>query len=360
MRIAIDAQTTLGKKTGFGFYVKNLAENLKKIDKINKYFIILPKSSRDLSTPKRFYWDQIGFPLAALKNKPDIIHQTCFSAPIMHGKAKVVLTCHDIIGVTYGADMSFFSRQYFGRWMPFCYKFANKIICNSEYTKNDLIKVLKINPKKLVVVYLAADPIFKPVNNQELIDKTKSKYQIKNKYLLYLGTLNPRKNIELLINVFAQIHKNLPEYQLVIAGKKTWHYENLLRLAQSSGIADKTLFTDYVSDEDSLHLYNGAELFLFPSLYEGFGFPPLEAMSCGKPVISSNATSLPEIVGEGGILIKPDDVKSWAAEISRLINNNNLRKELSTKALMQARKFSWKKCAVETKQVYEEIYENSH
>jgi len=358
MKIAIDTQIAQGQKTGFGFYVQNLVENLKIIDHKNNYILINPKSDKDLSAPKRFVWDQYGFPRLALKKKVDIIHQPCFSAPVLHGRAKLVLTCHDIIGITFSKDLPFFSRQYFGKWMPFSYRYADKIICDSENTKNDLIRVLKIPKEKLKVIYLAASKLFKPVYDKNKIDEVKKKYQIKDKYFLYLGTLNPRKNIELIIKVFARIYKNYPGYQLIISGKKTWHYQNLIKIVNDLNLEDQVIFTDYVPDEDSLYLYNGSEIFLFPSLYEGFGLPPLEAMSCGRPVISSNATSLKEIIGDGGVLVSPNDEKSWIKNIERVIKNKIFKNDLEGKALQQVKKFSWKKCAEETLKIYEEVYEN--
>lgn len=353
MKIGIDVQTTLGQKTGFGFYVKNLVENLKKIDKENRYFLLKPQSEKDLSTPQRFVWDQFKMPRLALKSGVDILHQPCFSAPIIHFKMKIVVTIHDLIAIRFGKDIPFFSRQFFGKWMPFSYHWADRIICDSEHTKKDVIKILKIPEEKIKVIYLAAGKKFNNKIDKNEVQRVKMKYKIGNKYLLHTGTLSPRKNLAFLIRVFSRIVRDQPEYKLVIAGKKGWYYEGLFNLVQSLQLKEKIVFAGYVPDEDSQALHGGATLFLFPSLYEGFGLPPLEAMSCGTPIISSNTSSLPEIVGEGGILLSPHDELGWSREIKRLLSDSRLRTKLKEKGLKQAQKFSWKKCAQETIKIYE-------
>ena len=175
MRIGIDTQTTLGQKTGFGFYVKNLISNLKKIDKTNEYFFFQPNFERDLSTPQRLIWDQYHIPLRANKAKVDILHQPCFSNPVFYS-GKTVVTIHDLIALLYGKDIPFWSRQYFGHWMPLTYRRANKIICDSENTKKDVMKFLHIPEEKLRVIYLATDEEFDKEINRDQIESVKKKY----------------------------------------------------------------------------------------------------------------------------------------------------------------------------------------
>lgn len=356
MKIGIDVQTTLGQKTGFGFYVQNLTEALKKIDKKNKYIMLKPSEEKDLSAPQRFYWDQFIAPRLAKKSHLDIFHQPCFSVPIFHDKMKIVVTIHDLIAIRFGTDIPFFSRQYFGKWMPFSYHWADKIICDSEHTKKDIIDFLKIPESKIKVIYLAADKDLKSNVSQSEIEGVKEKYGIKGKYLLNLSTISPRKNNQFLIDVFYNVLKKYKDYKLVITGKKGWYYEGLFKQVEDLGIKDSVIFTGYIRDEDKSALYAGATIFLFPSLYEGFGFTPLEAMTCGVPVICSNTSSLPEVVGDGGILLSPTDEKGWIKETEILLGDANLRKELSVKGYNQSKKFSWDKCAKETLKVYEELY----
>lgn len=356
MRIGIDVQTTLGEKTGFGFYVENLISNLKKIDSKNQYFFFKPTNEKDLSAPKRLIWDQYQMPQKAKFAQVDILHQPCFSAPIFYS-GKVVVTIHDIIAILYGKDIPLFSRQFFSKIMPFSYRRADKIIAISEHTKKDIIKYLKISPEKIIVIHSAADEMFNKGNiSQEKILAMKKKYQINKNYLLHIGTLNPRKNLQFLIKVFSQVVNNLPDFQLVITGKKGWYYQGLFDQVKNLGLEDKVIFTGYIKDIDKPIFYQGATLFVFPSLYEGFGLPPLEAMSCGCPVISSNTSSLPEVIGNAGILLSPNDELSWVRSIKMILEDKKLQKNLAKQGLEQAAKFSWSRTAQETLRVYEELH----
>lgn len=355
MRVGIDIQTTLGNKTGFGFYVKNLVTNLKKLDHKNQYCLFEPDFEKDLSTPQRFIWDQWGVYQKAKNAKIDILHQPCFSAPLMYS-GKIVITIHDLIALLYGSDITFFSRMYFGYWMPFTYSKASKIIAISEHTKNDIVKLLRIPEEKIKVIYLAADKeIYSNKFPKLEIDRVKKKYQIKKRYLLHIGTLNPRKNLEFLIKVFSEVVKHFNDLQLVITGKFGWYYEGLFKLTKELNLEDKVIFTGYLDDKDKPILYQGSEIFVFPSLYEGFGLPPLEAMISGIPVIAANTSSIPEVVGNSGILLSPTDQLAWVRSIKQLLYDNKLQQKLSQKGLQQANRFSWEICARETIKVYEEV-----
>ena len=355
MKIAIDVQTTLGQKTGFGFYVKNLVENIQKIDKTNKYTLIKPEAEHDLSTPARWWWDQVGFPQKARKSKVDILHQPCFSAPLFY-RGKVVVTCHDLIAVFFPQNIPVASRLYFSKWMPFSYRRADEIIAISENTKKDIMSLLKIPTEKIRVIYEAAGPEFCLVKDKKLLAETCRKYKIDSPFILHVGTIEPRKNLEFLVRAYSAVAQNSRiKEKLVITGKKGWYYEGLFKLVEKLGLQNKVIFTGYVEDEDMPALYNAASLFTFPSLYEGFALPPLEAMACGTPVISSNTSSLPEVVGSAGILLPPKDISSWSASITEVLRFGSLRQELKQKSLRQAKKFSWEKTAQQTVDVYREV-----
>lgn len=353
-KIGIDIQTTLGQKTGFGFYVSNLVETLKKVDNKNKYVFFKPETEKDFSAPRRFVWDQFKLPRLARQSGIDLFHQPTFSAPVFY-RGKIVVTVHDIIAVLFGHDIPFFSRQYFAHWMPFSYGYADKIICDSEHTKKDLVQYLKIDDRKIVVIPIAAGKDFKPIEDRNKIDRILDKYYINSRYILHIGTLNPRKNLDFLIRVFNRVHKLMPDVKLVIAGKKGWHYESLFELVRHLGLEKYVIFTGYIDDAEAPYLYSAADIYAFPSIYEGFGLPPLEAMSCGTPVIASNTSSIPEVVGDAGILISPTDVESWIKALLRLLRNDNERKEMSAKSLTRAKQFSWTKTANKTIEVYEEV-----
>lgn len=355
MKIGIDIQTTLGEKTGFGFYVKNLVNHLQLLDKVNQYYFFRPDTEKDLSAPQRLLWDQKLIPQKARAAKVDILHQPCFSAPIFYS-GKVVVTVHDIIAILYGKDIPFFSRLFFAKIMPFSYRQADKIIAISHHTKKDIMQYLHIPSEKIKVIHLAADQCFYKKYLKNQIQKTTNKFKIQQNYLLHIGTLNPRKNLQFLIKVFAQIIKVLPNYQLVITGKKGWYYQGLFESVKKLGLKDKVIFTGYITDEEKPLLYQGAQLFVFPSLYEGFGLPPLEAMASGCPVISSNTSSLPEVIGKAGILLSPNDELAWIRSIKTILSDKRLQRNLAKQGQEQASKFSWTRAARETMEVYKEIH----
>jgi len=353
MRIAIDTQTILGQKSGFGFYVKNLIDSLKKVSPENDYILISPETDKDFSTPQRFLWDQFGFSKAAKKNKVDILHQPCFSAPVFY-RGKIVVTCHDIISLLFPKNLPLASRLFYSRWMPFSYRAADKIIADSEHTKKDIIQYLHITAEKIKVIHLAVSSNFRPQPNDK-IKTIKKKYHTGEKYFIHVSTLEPRKNLSFLVKAFAKVAKKGIKENLLIVGKKGWYYEGLFQLVKDLNLDKRVIFTGYAEDEDIPVLYSGATALTFPSMYEGFGFPPLEAMACGTPVISSNTSSLPEVVGEAGILLSPKDEQLWVRNMSKIATNSKLAFKLSQKGLLQAKKFSWEKTARETIQVYKEL-----
>lgn len=356
MRIGLDVQTTLGRKTGFGFYVSNLVKTLERIDKKNEYSFLQPEINGDLSTPKRWVWDQITFPKLAKQAKVDILHQPCFSVPIFY-RGKVVVTIHDLISVFFGYNIPFWSRQFFAKWMPFTYRFADHFIAVSEHTKKDAIKVLGIPAEKITVIREAADERYQVITDQKALQAVREKYKLGTApFILHVGTLEPRKNLPFLVRAFALAKKNHHiEAKLVITGKKGWYYEGLFQLVDELKLHEDVLFTGYVEDEDIPALYNAAKIFAFPSLYEGFGLPPLEAMASGTPVISSNTSSMPEVIGDAGILLPPENEVTWAAALVDLLTDEKKWQTCREKGLVQAKKFSWERCAQETIAVYEKV-----
>ncbi|MEK7142593.1 MAG: glycosyltransferase family 1 protein [Patescibacteria group bacterium] len=354
MKIAIDIQTTLGQKSGFGFYVKNLVESLAKVEPRHQYVLIAPMAEKDFSAPKRFWWDQIAFPRRARKTKVDILHQPCFSAPLLY-QGKVVVTCHDLISVFFPENLPFFARFFYARWMPFSYRKADLIIADSLHTKKDIISLLKIPASKIRVIHLAVAKDFKPIRSRKTLKQIYKKYHTSEKYLLHVGTIEPRKNLLFLVRAFAlAVREGLAE-NLVITGKRGWYCEDLFRLVEELNLKSRVIFTGYVDEKDLPALYSGATAFVFPSLYEGFGLPPLEAMACGTPVVSSSTSSLPEVVGRAGILLAPKDERLWAKNLCKMSQDQGLRRTLSALGIRQAKKFTWETTARQTIEVYEEV-----
>ncbi len=354
MKIAIDTQTTLGQKSGFGFYVKNLVEALAKVDHQNEYFLIRPNTEKDFSTPQRLLWDQVIFPNRARQKKVDLLHQPCFSAPLLY-PGRVIVTCHDLISIFFPANLPLASRLFYSQWEPFSYRKASKIIAISEHTKKDLMAFLKIPEEKISVIQLAASRDFRPVKSKKTLKKIQKKYRTGPNYILDVGTLEPRKNLSFLVRAYALAVREGADVNLVITGKKGWYFEGLFKLVAELNLKNKIIFTGYVEEKNLPALYSGAKAFVFPSLYEGFGLPPLEAMACGAPVISSSTSSMPEVIGQAGILISPKDERVWAQNILKILRDKGLARTLSQMGLRQAKKFSWEETARKTIEVYKEV-----
>jgi glycosyltransferase involved in cell wall biosynthesis len=231
------------------------------------------------------------------------------------------------------------------------------ITCISENTKQDFCNYTGMNPDRVFVTPLAASENFYPITDSEVISQKLKQYQIPAQpYLLSLCTLEPRKNLNFLLQCFAQLLAQDPslETNLVLVGVSGWKNNNIFQTVQSNPLLKShVIFTGYIPDHDLSAIYSGALAFVYPSLYEGFGLPPLEAMQCGTPVITSNTSSLPEVVGEAGLMINPSSRDDLCQAMLNLINQNNLRMELSQKGIERATQFSWSKCTGETIRVYE-------
>jgi len=378
MRIAIDIQTTLGKPTGFGFYVSNLVEALKKkADSSTKLppssvkadygraggmtrggdlelVLVKPDTENDFSTPQRFFWDQFTYPKKARNERVDLLHQPCFSAPLSF-KNPIVVTIHDIISILFPETIPFASRMFYSKWMPFSYRKAKKIITISNSTKRDIIRVLGIAEDKITVIPLGYDKKIEKKLDKSEIENVRKNNKLPENYLLHIGTLEPRKNLDFLIEVFSEvIKKDKSDLHLVITGKKGWYYEGLFEKVKQLSLEEKVIFTGYVDEQDKAAIYQGAKVFTFPSIYEGFGLPPLEAMAAGVPVISSDTSSMPEVVGKAGILLSPHDKSGWVKAIREVSGSEKLRKEMIAKNLEQVKHFSWDKTAEKTIEVYRE------
>jgi glycosyltransferase involved in cell wall biosynthesis len=263
---------------------------------------------------------------------------------------------NDIISILFPENIPFASRMFYSKWMPFSYRKAARIIAISESTKTDIMRVLKIPEGKIAVIPLAVDERFAAEIKPTEITRVKDKYAIAGDYILHVGTLEPRKNLDFLIGVFEKLRKidGCRNLKLVIAGKKGWYYEGLFEKVRRLHLEAAVVFTGYVDDGDKPALYRGASVFAFPSLYEGFGLPPLEAITSGVPVVSSNTSSLPEVVGEAGILLSPKDEKGWVEALGNVYRDSDLSAQMKVKNKDQSRKFSWEKTARMTIAVYRE------
>ncbi|MBC8262859.1 MAG: glycosyltransferase family 4 protein, partial [Anaerolineales bacterium] len=274
-----------------------------------------------------------------------------------------VVTVHDLGYLYYPQAHRLLDRLYLDLSTRYNARAAAHVIADSSATRCDLIERYSVEPDKITVVYPGYDDTtFRPVRDERAIETVKAKYDIIGDYILFVGTLQPRKNLIRLIEAFSNLQpptSNLQppisNIQLLIAGKSGWLYEKIFRRVEELGLEGTVLFPGYIAAEDLPALLSGARLFVFPSLYEGFGLPVLEALACGTPVVCSNASSLPEVAGDAALLVDPLDVEGLAAALERVLRDEELRAELIERGFEQVRKFSWERCARETLDVLERV-----
>jgi glycosyltransferase involved in cell wall biosynthesis len=284
----------------------------------------------------------------------DVLHGPANFTPLLSfGNYKKVITVHDIIAILFPEFYSKrFSRAH-SRIFPKQLSFVDRIIVDSQSTRNDLIEHLRVPSEKIITIPLSVDEQFRPLKHRDDIKK----HQINSNYILFVGCVRPHKNITTLIQAFYKLKKRGIKHILVIAGEKYPHYNEVDITIEKLGLRKEVILTGHFPERNLPILYNAADLFVFPSLYEGFGLPPLEAMACGCPVITSNTSSLPEVVGDAGIMINPNNVDALADAMYRVLTNKGLRQDMIKKGLKRAKMFSWEKTAKETLRVYEEVYD---
>jgi glycosyltransferase involved in cell wall biosynthesis len=274
-----------------------------------------------------------------------------------HKRIKKILTIYDLIPILYPQFFEF-QEDHLIKKALHGLKPDNWVTCISHATKNDLCNYLPtIDPDQVIVTPLAASELFYPCHNHQEIESIKKKYQIPNgvNYILSLSTLEPRKNIDHTIRCFAKLveQENIKDLYLVLVGTKGWDYEKIFNeLSNLSTLKARVIVTGYVADEDLAALYSGAMAFVYPSFYEGFGLPPLEAMQCGVPVITSNTSSLPEVVSDAGIMVSPTDTDALCQSMLDIYTQSSLRETMALQSIKQAKKFSWQKCTQETINAY--------
>jgi glycosyltransferase involved in cell wall biosynthesis len=298
----------------------------------------------------------------------DIFHATYYPIPEFvrrYPNLKNFITLYDLIPILYPQFFSSKKDQLLHDSMKSITSITPNdwVIAISQTTKNDLCNYLKFDPSRVFVTHLAASDLFYQCYDHEFIARTRTKYGIPGgQYVLSLSTLEPRKNIVHTIRCFAAMvrEQNISDLNLVLVGTKGWNFDRIFReLSNHDSLQGRIILTGYVADEDLAALYSGALMFVYPSFYEGFGLPPLEAMQCGVPVITSNTSSLPEVVGEAGMMVDPEDADALCQSMYDIYRNSSLRNEMSRKSLERAKQFSWEKCAQETVRAYKTAMRNS-
>lgn len=370
-RILIDYTQIPIQKTGAGVYAYNLISAIGKTCIGNKYYILVQdddKSLDDLHNINfelikiRSRWfrhfflrcllEQIYIPYLAVKYHIDVVHSLHYSFPVFVPSKKIV----SILDMTFykfpGVHLS--SKVYYFKFFIWLSSFmADALICISEATKKDYISYFKYKRDKIYTVYLGVSDLYKKSPAIDKINTVKNMYNIKGEYLLFIGTIEPRKNIKNLILAYKLLLHSGFDYKLVIVGKKGWDYQDIFNLIEKQNRDNKIILTGFIQEDEKKSLIDGAKLFIYPSIYEGFGIPVLEALACGIPTITSNVSSLPEVAGDAAILINPESVDELFEAIRRLLTDRNIYNDLKSKSIIQAAKFDWGLTAMQTINIYE-------
>ncbi len=362
MRIGIDATPIFLRKGGIGFYTYNLLESLTRIDTKNEYILfkttqnqpeapipfITRPNVRVIYTPK---WLQKR---RSYQEGIDLYHGTNFRLRGRGQKGNCV-TIHDLAFKHY----PHFLKKKFGQSLSFWktkrdVHRADRVIAVSQHTAKDVTMFFEFDKERVRVVYHGVDDHFRPDIPMGSILEIKKNYRILTpQYILWVGTLEPRKNLLTLIEAYSKLESLHSEYTLVLGGGPGWEYQNILTLARSLG--NRIQITGYLPQEDLIPLYAGASLFVYPSFYEGFGLPLLEAMASGVPIVASKTSSLPEVVGDAGILVDPLSISDVSEGIRKLLKDSSLRSSFREKGIQRAKQFTWERAARETLKIYREI-----
>ena len=307
--------------------------------------------------PVRIAWEQTVLPIASARAKLDLLHCPVNVRPLV-SPCPVVITVHDVIFLRYPGAFHPAKRAYLKYMTGWSARHSTHVIAVSDQTRHDVIELLGVRPERVTTIHNGVGSQFMPISDDRRRGFSSDK-SLSGRTILYVGTLEPRKNLTMLLQAFSELASD-PDFDdttLVIGGSKGWYYDEVFATAEQLRLtaSGRVRFLGRVPDEELPLWYNVASVFVFPSKYEGFGLPPLEAMACGTPVITSNTSSLPEVVGDAGIMLPPGDPAAWAAGMRSVLGDVATARELGTKALERSKQFSWDRTARETLDVYRRV-----
>ncbi len=364
MLIGIDAsRTTVARRTGTEVYSLHLIHHLLRLRpdwQFRLYFNEAPPAGLIPSAPhceQRIMpfprlWTHLRLSFEMALRPPELLFVPAHVLPLVHPRRSVV-TVHDV-GYRYHPEAHPPAQRRYLEWSTrYHVRAAAHLIADSQATRDDLLRFYRADPARITVVHLGIDEGFRPVQDPAVTAAVKARYGIDGPYLLYLGTLQPRKNLARLIRAFAGVPDR--EIRLVLAGKPGWLAQDLRAQAEAAGVGGRVVLPGFVDDADRAALYSAASLFVMPSLYEGFCFPVLEAMACGTPVACSNTSSLPEVVGDAALSFDPTDVEAMTAAITRILDDAALKAQMIRGGLERSASFTWARCARQTAAVLEDI-----
>lgn len=355
----------LGSPGGIGVYTVNVLNALLRVDRENQYVLLYNSPEhlgrfsefpnvveKVLSAPNYIWWDQITVPRYARSEGLDLIYNPKLSVP-MFSRCKTALVMHGAEQFAVPWAFKWYDRVYFSLANRLYCKKANAIFAMTSIGAKDIARYMGADPGKVFVVPEAYSPHCQVIERSKA-QGVKDKYSLPDNFIFFIGGVNPIKNLGNILRAYEKIQRSFP-HQLVVAGFKRWQYSQDLQLVNKLGIEDKVRFVDFIDDEEVPAFYNLADLLVFPSLYEGFGMPVLEAMACGCPVVTTNTGCSPEVAGGAAVLVNPYDPDEIAQGMQRVLTDEALRESLVRKGLERAKDFSWDRCAKETLDVLQRI-----
>ena len=366
MRVAIDTRKI--HDFGIGTYIRNLLRQLARIDRNTEYVLLcrepdlgiaaqLGPNFRGVVEPSPNYSlrEQIHVPWILRREHPDVYHAPHYVLPPAV-RCRSVVTIHDCIHLMFPQYLPNRAAYAYARAsMWAAARRSDRILTVSEASKRDILHLFNVKPEKIVVVYNAIDEHFSATPSDEHVARIRERYQLDHKFVLYVGNIKPHKNLVRLIEAFSRLRRTHDDLKLLIIGDEISKLPALRRAVHSHKLHKHVRFLGYLKDDTLTVLYRLASVFVFPSLYEGFGLPPLEAMASGTPVVTSNVSSLPEVTGDAAVLVDPYDVESIEDGIRRILDDPRLAEELRLKGLARAREFSWERSVEKTRKVYREV-----
>lgn len=377
MKVLFDATSAVRRHGGLGRYAEELARAMVAFDSgvelglfytgpagqaIDPPLDTLPRRSLRLSTKS---WRMAALassythiPLDPVLGNADVFHATEHLLPYLH-KIRSVFTLHDLAFLRCPEAHLPLNRWYLSLMMPRFLRRADAVICVSQFTKADAVRIYDLEESKLVVIPEGVNPRFHPVESPELLAAVQARYELPERFILFVGTIEPRKNLVALWEAYRALHSEGRPEKIVIVGKRGWLYRDTFQRLRELGLEGQVVMPGYVADQDLPAIYSLAGCFAFPSLFEGFGLPPLEAMACGCPVVCSNASSLPEVCADAALLVPPTDVAALTSALRRLLDDADLRADLRARGLRRASNFTWQMAAESTLAVYRVVADGS-
>jgi len=383
LRIGIDCTAAAHQRAGIGRYTRGIVGALARLGGEHSFSLIVAGGKgaaggpgslgvgleiadnfkiRKLPLSPRLWtiiWHRLRVPLPVdlMLGSVDVFHSPDYVLPPLR-RGKTLVTIHDLSFVRYpeGAEPNL--RGYLSAAVPRSLEEADLILGDSEHTRQDIMELFGVAPERVQVVYPGVDQAFRVIEDQQALAAVKEGYSLDYPFILSVGTLEPRKNLIRLLDAYAVLRAGGDlEHKLVIAGGKGWLYDGIFRRVEALSLQEDVTFLGYLPEEHLPAVYCLSDLLVFPSLYEGFGLPPLEAMACGTPVVTSDSSSLPEVVGEAGLMVPPDDTEALAETIRKVLADSELREDLVRRGLSRAAEFTWQATGEKLLAIYENLHE---